>query len=230
MADNDIGRARALLHEITPPVLARGARAFRNRVVRPEPDAAGEVQPASYYDEAYTTREAYHVPYFKSPYYFLWSVIADRLARSAADRIIDVGCGPGQVASLLRDRGFVHYIGLDFSGTSVAMARDACPSFEFVQADVTSTEALAKLEYDWVLALELLEHLDDDLSVLMKVRSGAHLIATVPNFTDPSHVRYFQDAAAVQQRYEPLLEGAAVDTFQSTYGPHLFFLLEGTRR
>ena len=59
----------------------------------------------------------------------------DRLAAEVAERDgqgIDVGCGPGQVAGYLAERG-VTMTGLDLSAQMVAQARDLFPDVQFVQ-------------------------------------------------------------------------------------------------
>jgi 2-polyprenyl-3-methyl-5-hydroxy-6-metoxy-1,4-benzoquinol methylase len=195
----------------------------------PRPSTVGTLQPSSYYDAVYESGAAYNAPYFESPYYFLWSVIADRLQRDGAMTLLDLGCGPGQVAHLLHDKGLsTRYVGLDFSERSIQMAKELCPGYDFLQADLTTPKLLESFEYDCVLALEVLEHLDDDIALLRQVRPGARVLATVPNFSDPAHVRYFRDAARVRERYASLFATVTVDTFAASRRNKLF-LLDGIR-
>jgi len=51
----------------------------------------------------------------------------------------DVGCGPGQVARYLHDRG-VTVVGIDLSDAMVAAARRLNPGIEFKQGDMTALD------------------------------------------------------------------------------------------
>jgi 2-polyprenyl-3-methyl-5-hydroxy-6-metoxy-1,4-benzoquinol methylase len=165
-------RTRAIIREITPPVLLRATRALRAPFA-PE-------RPPEYYDDLFQKSPGYSLPYTQSHYYFLWAVIADRLATANARRILDIGCGPGQFATLLYDKGFRHYCGIDFSATAIQLARTRCPDFEFVCADLRDPGLLEGRMYDWALVLETLEHVDDDLGLLSRLHPGCGVFLTVP--------------------------------------------------
>lgn len=220
-------KLRGLVHGVLPPILLRGARSVRQRLARPV--GRGELRAAAYYDAVYEGSSSYKEPYWESRYYFLWSVVADRLVRANVGHVLDIGCGPGQFASLLRDKGFDRYCGIDFSETSVELAKGMCPTFEFVVADLSDPETLGTREYDCVLALEVLEHVEDDVGILAHIRLGTTVFITVPNFPDPAHVRYFRDAQAVRARYEHLFSNVRVDTFRADGSRMRYFLMEGIR-
>ena len=193
------------------------------------PVGRGELRPAGYYDDVYRVSASYRQPYWESRYYFLWSVVADRLVRANVRNILDLGCGPGQFAALLRDKGFERYCGIDFSETSVELAREVCPAFEFAVADLSDPDTLRHREYDCVLALEFLEHVEDDRGILEEIRPGTRVLLTVPNFPDPAHVRYFRRPSAVEARYERLFSDFRIDTFWPDRSGLRYFLLDGTR-
>ena len=109
------------------------------------------------------------------------------------------------------------------------MARECCPEFEFVVADLSDPEAMAGREYDCVLALECLDHLEDDIGVLGSIRAGTLVIASVPNFWSPVHVRVFADANAVRERYQHLFSSLRVVSFLQNANGMRLFLVEGTR-
>src|ERR1700730_536745 len=116
-------RLRALVKDFTPPMLLRAARRLRHRPHRELPQPVAERQPASYYDGVYAASGAYRGPYAESEYYFMWSIVADRLLKANARSALDLGCGPGQFASLLHDRGGLErYCGIDFSAVSIEIA------------------------------------------------------------------------------------------------------------
>lgn len=189
----------------------------------------GKEQPAEYYDQKFDFSDHWKLHYTKSHYYPLWTVVADRLTRMQVRRILDIGCGPGQVACLLRDRGFTGYTGLDFSTNRIEAARQCCPGFEFLQADIFKTDALENRPYDCLLTMEFLEHIERDLEVLSRVRTGTFVLATVPNFPAAGHVRFFKDAAEVQQRYAPLFDSLEVYDIVADETGRRHFVLEGLR-
>src|SRR5436853_5595799 len=64
---------------------------------------------SAWYDGAFRDIEEYHRPYPQSRYYFLWAVIVDRVRRSGLRRVLEIGCGPGQLAAFLLDQGVEQY-------------------------------------------------------------------------------------------------------------------------
>lgn len=50
---------------------------------------------------------------------------------------VDLGCGPGQIARYLHERG-VHVIGIDLSPAMVALAKELTPAVEFFQGNMLS--------------------------------------------------------------------------------------------
>ena len=75
--------------------------------------------------------------------------------------------------------------------------------------------------------MEFLEHVEEDLMVLDRIRAGTYVLATVPNFPADGHVRHFQDEAQVKARYEALISSIRVDAILEDTNGKTFFLLEG---
>jgi 2-polyprenyl-3-methyl-5-hydroxy-6-metoxy-1,4-benzoquinol methylase len=186
-------------------------------------------QPAEFYDRNFHKRGHWKLHYTQSHYYPLWTVIADRVRQIGATRILDIGCGPGQVACLLRDIGVPQYKGLDFSPARVARAREVCMEFEFAIADVFQDDSLEAYSYDCVLMMEFLEHIERDLDVLRRVRPGTTVLATVPNFPAAGHVRHFADTREVETRYSPIFEGLSVTSLLADQRGTTYFILQGRR-
>ncbi len=198
----------------------------------PQPDG---VKGADWYNKAFTEVEEYHRHYTGSSYYFLWCVIVDRITRSGARRLIDLGCGPGQVAQYLHDKSVPEYLGVDFSEKAIGLARERPVSsgFRFEIGDLSQPGAVHAITngyaYDTVLSLEFLEHVEFDLLVLEQLRPGTRIFATVPNFPYASHVRHFKNGAEVRDRYGHLFDDYRVDDFLENDRGKTFFLMEGVK-
>lgn len=190
----------------------------------------GAEKPDVYYDEAFQTNPKFHVPFYRSSYYPTWTVIVDRLRRYGCEAILDVGCGPGQFAALVDDAGFRSYIGIDFSTVAVDMARARSPRGQFRIGDVRRSDTYAGLEFDAIVCMEVLEHLEEDFAVLSCFPAGTRCLLTVPNFPWRSHVRHFASEAAVFARYEEYFEGFSVTRIKGVRNAEeQFFLLDGVR-
>jgi SAM-dependent methyltransferase len=186
---------------------------------------------ANWYDQVYSNSDAYRCDYTQSPYYFSWCVIADRILRSGHRRVLEIGCGSGQFAAMLRDQGIAEYVGLDFSPAAVAIAKKAAPSYRFVVGDARSSSIYSEFDYETLVCTEVLEHIDDDLAVVAKFAPTKRCICTVPNFPYVSHVRHFDGIDAVRARYEPFFDRLDVVAFRGIQSPtDEFFLFEGIRR
>ena len=179
----------------------------------------------AWYDRVFETSVKYRVRYQESDYFDVWQVVAARLRSLGAQSVLDIGCGPGQFASLLRDSGLRRYLGIDFSTVAVKRAHKVCPEFEFRVDDARTSDAYETYPYDVAVCLETLEHIDQDLDVMRRFRPGARLLATVPDFDYASHVRYFANAKAVRKRYAAAF--SELDVTPLPFGRHTLFLLDG---
>jgi SAM-dependent methyltransferase len=188
---------------------------------------------ADWYDRLFDQSTVYKQPYYQSYYYPLWAVIADRLRRDGIRRVLEIGCGSGQLAALLLEQGIDEYVGLDFSSVAIARARSNLPAGRFVIGDARTTRLHSEVEHDVVICTEVLEHIEDDLATLSRFTPGRRCICSVPNFAYPSHVRYFRDADEVKARYGLLFNELDVMTIRSPNSTReevaQFFLADGVR-
>lgn len=217
-----------LLRDIVPPVALRGAIALVARRHRSDHRAEQPGQKGSeWYDASFDAGGTGARHYTESEYYFLWSVIADRIQRTTARSILEIGCGSGQLACLLQDKVACKYVGFDFSRTRVEFARKAYPSLSFMQQDAFQTDLFTTCDYDAVVCTEFLEHVEEDTVALNRIRKGSRFYGTVPNFPFVSHVRHFDDEDAVLARYSNHFRDLRVDKFPADAKGKVFYLLDG---
>jgi ubiquinone/menaquinone biosynthesis C-methylase UbiE len=87
-------------------------------------------------------------------------------------RVLDLGCGPGQDATLFDDRRRFSYLGVDQDPHCVSIAQ-RLHKLDFKVADATSLN-VGNDRYDIVLMNSLLHHLDDiEVCRLLKIARGA---------------------------------------------------------
>lgn len=195
-----------------------------------ENHSLGSERGADWYDESFRRAPHWRRHYSESGYYPLWSVIADRMERYGVTSVLDIGCGPGQMAALLRDSGVAHYVGIDFSPERISHAKKVCPEYEFVLADVFECDLLSEHTYDCVVCTEFLEHVHDDIEMLKRLKKNTRFLGSVPNFPYESHVRHFVSADQILERYSSSFENLKVKVFVANAQGKKYFLLDGQIR
>lgn len=103
--------------------------------------------------------------------------------------VLDLGCGLGEMANLLGDR---EYLGIDFSPVAIQYARESTrnPNARFQLVDFR--DGLLCRQFDTVLLLEVLEHVDDPAAIVELAQRYARkrVIATVPiDIPDSAHIK-----------------------------------------
>ncbi|HEY8028051.1 MAG TPA: methyltransferase domain-containing protein [Gaiellaceae bacterium] len=123
------------------------------------------------------------------------------------DRVLDVGCGKGELAYDLAVDSGAAVTGIDVSRSSLdfARARFQAPGLEFVEGDVLAWES--PHDYDVVVLSNVLEHVGPRVELLRRLSSSVHpdrfLIRVpseerdwlvplreelgLPHFSDPTH-------------------------------------------
>ena len=179
----------------------------------------GELKPREWYDDA-LTQYPYTAPVEANPFEPLWRAVAADVPRGFT--IVDLGCGPGHVASLVAPRAR-SYVGVDWSPAAVDVARRAtrfAPAV-IVCADLTR---FAPPPAEIYLAVEFLEHVEDDLAILRRIPPLRTLIASLPKRDSEGHVRWFETAESVIDRYNDLFIVVDVRDLGD------WWLLKGVRR
>lgn len=161
------------------------------------------------YDEMFTKGgkdDPYQLPYWLSCYYPMYLAVLDTIKRIGCSSVIEIGCGTGGLAHLLKDRHPVEYRGIDFSSVAIkkAIKRTNSPDSFFV-ADALSPELYQNNE-STIVCTEVLEHIPQDLKLVELWPGGTYCICSVPNYDSQYHERFFKDETEVISRYGHLIE------------------------
>jgi SAM-dependent methyltransferase len=144
------------------------------------------------------------------------------IAARAGDRVLDIGCGTGDILEFLPD---VSYVGFDLSPEYIESARQRFGSRgEFRCEKLDGSNKVAAGTFDIVLALGVLHHLDDHEAVQLfklaheALRPGGRLVTIDGCFTDEqsSIARYLLRRDRGQNvRTEAGYRGVAEQVFSS---------------
>jgi len=172
-----------------------------------------EEKEAGYYDaiyaKGYTTHQ--YEPVYKGILNCLKSYTAPK------PRILELGCGLGDMAELLLDAGYA-YRGFDFSAEAVRISQERVSSGDFFVGNVYDDEPYEGFDYNTVIAIEILEHVAD-LTVIEKIKPGCRVIASVPNYWDDSHLRVYADPKIdIVKRFQDLLHISRIGSI--SYAPN----------
>jgi 2-polyprenyl-3-methyl-5-hydroxy-6-metoxy-1,4-benzoquinol methylase len=201
----------------------------KGRVNAPDSESGSE-RTADYYDEKFSSDVSFTQHYTESRYYGLWAIILDRLRRARNPRVLEIGCGTGQLAHLLHDMRFLDsYVGIDFSSVAIKQAQIRNPNWKFLCADIFEDRTLEDGDYNVVVSTEFLEHVEEDLAVVRRIRPSTMVIASVPNFPHPEHVRHFPNSQEVYGRYIPYFEELYVFPLPAHQSGLFHFLFQGYR-
>ena len=96
----------------------------------------------------------------------------------------------------------------------------------FVVADIFKTTIFDEIGYDTVICLEFLEHVEEDLEVIKKIRNGTRFHGSVPNFSAKAHVRFFNKIEEVELRYAKFFDKFTVDEHLANSSGKKCFLIE----
>jgi 2-polyprenyl-3-methyl-5-hydroxy-6-metoxy-1,4-benzoquinol methylase len=154
-------------------------------------------------------------------------------------KVLEIGCATGQVTRRLAENG-CEVVGIELSEESARVAQRYCKSV--IVADVTKINNLEYLKYfDFILFMDVLEHLESPLDILKKLKiclkDGGLVVVSVPNIAnwvirwnllwgnfeyaprgilDETHLRFFNEKSA-----RKLLEDAGFEIIKSDIIPSL---------
>lgn len=143
-------------------------------------------------------------------------------------RYLDLGCGTGSMLVELEKRG--EAVGVDLSGEALAYAAETTGAALF-QASIENGMPEIEADFDCVLMLDLLEHLEDDAGAVRSaagfLRQGGIAVVTVPAYrwlyaprdTYHHHLRRYR-----AKEVGRLLEGAGLTLEIVSYYNTLLFV------
>lgn len=185
------------------------------------------------YDEIYRSggyNDAYLRHYSETPYINIWLKAAQLIKTMDKPKVIDIGCGPGQFANLLFDFGIMDYKGIDYSEEAIRMAKLRNDKYrERFCLDNAFTSKIYTENYNVVTLFEVLEHINDDFTILSNIRRGSAVFFSVPNYLSKGHVRVFKDKEDIYSRYNSTFNIKDIYEFSITE-VNKIYLVEGVKK
>lgn len=167
------------------------------------------------YNAQYTAggfAKVYHLSYRHTPYLPLFkSTLKLVTSFHRKNSILDVGCGNGTFGHMVTNHSKLTYRGFDFSEKAIELAKENCSTPEFFSVGDARDSSNYEKEFECLTCTEVLEHLEDDLSVIRAWPSGKPFVCSVPNFDSVYHERFFLTEESVLERYGDLLNIQGVE-------------------
>lgn len=138
----------------------------------------------------------------------------------ANSRVIDIACGVGYGAYILAQAGHTVYaVDNDAEALAYAGQHYAHPNVTRAQGDANELSIPAGMAFDAAVSFETIEHLQNPLPLLRKLRAHApHLLASVPNEDHFPYKNYkFHFRHYTRAEFEALLRAAGY-TVQQVLG------------
>ena len=164
-----------------------------------------------HYNSQYLASKYYKEHYSKSDFYALWNQVVKYVSKlDFKPKIIEIGCGTGQLAHFLWDKKFRDYVGFDYSDVAIKIARKFSDQSFFVcnAYDPLSYDR----QYNTAIIVEVLEHLENDLTVIQMIKPKTRIIFSGPTSgKGGGHIRSFKSPSWIKKRYSPYID---IETIQ----------------
>lgn len=135
--------------------------------------------------------------------------LAARVATPSPQRIVDLGCGPGNSTLVCKERWpEASILGIDNSADMIATARAAYPDQEWVVADIAEWVSAEGGRFDIIFANAALQWVPDHETVLpllaARLTPGGALAAQMPSYSaTPNRILREMAAAGSWRRWFP---------------------------
>ncbi len=145
----------------------------------------------------------------KDPFFaFLSNIVFSHATPGPGRRLLDLGCGTGRNVFLAAKRGF-EAVGVDYEKKGVTTARTYAKKIGltekalFIQADLSELKKRQFGLFDYIILMEVIEHIDDYQKVIDfaydTLKKGGTLFLTTPN--DPKQWTVLDDYAQHKRRF-----------------------------
>ncbi len=183
---------------------------------------------SEYYDRIYKTSPEYKKEFPELSIYFqVWEEVVKRI--SIQETILELGCGTGLFAKYAIACEKKYQRGVDFSPTAIQKSKEINPTHEnkFAVKDLNGTQFIPS--HLTVVALEVLEHLEDDLKILSKMQTNTHVLFSVPDFLCDGHQRCFKTEQEVSEYYSEVVNFIEIKKIKITE-TNSIFLIDGRKK
>jgi glycosyltransferase involved in cell wall biosynthesis/SAM-dependent methyltransferase len=185
---------------------------------------------SNFYDRVFASGgwdETYFKHYSEIYYFEIWSKALELIKQIDNPSLIDIGCGPGQFAKLIFDNNITDYKGIDFSQEAIKYAKIRNDKYrKLFSVDNAYTTDLVHENYNTAIIFEVLEHVDEDLKILSRIREATNILFSVPSFYSDGHVRWFDTEQQVIERYKDNVIIENIFKF-SLGGSNIIYLIKG---
>ena len=135
-----------------------------------------------------------------------WSPIYEWIAERAKGIVLDVGCGLGHLIERLHRSDKVLYsIGVDISEVAVKEAVRRNPDNMIYICDAENSDIINDGDYDTIVFNQILEHIENDISLLSRIPKGRHVFISIPKEEvqeHPQHLRFISTVMEAVERYD----------------------------
>lgn len=111
----------------------------------------------------------------------LFAAVSARVSAFAPQSLLDAGCGEGHALEYVKGLQLTRYVGVDANLDCVTWCRERFPEHTFSRESVLALP-FGNAEFDVVLCMEVLEHLEDPTAALRELARVARVgvVLTVP--------------------------------------------------
>lgn len=145
----------------------------------------------------------------KDPFFaYLSKIVFSHASYAPGKELLDLGCGTGRNVFLAGKAGF-HALGVDSEEKAVTIGRKyakklhLAKKISFVRADLTKLTKRQFGLFDYVILMEVIEHIDNYQSVINfaydSLKKGGMVFVTTPN--DPKQWTILDDYAQHKRRF-----------------------------